>query len=937
MIQVTFSLKYQNQLRRTRPQIYSNIEKEITDCVRCAGGKLKKEYRCIIAVFNEEIIGFWIDLLTIVETIQNVLRGAERDLYGHICMISSFIDDEQLQILMRTLPAAKIKSGIWCTLPVQQSLSQLLIFNDPYTLNDDSIIPNTFVEVKSVINTDDKNQYPLRKLISKILKQDTKRNTVLIGKNFIGKRDCLQWYSRDINNGTAPLTIRFGSWGQGLSCFADAYSPALQKLIDDSGVTIPAEVDKLYEMLFNERLRIECSKFSLEKGKNFLSLLTNIYFETCEKSKLTPIIVLENIQSADEKICGIFLDVYQETIKDRNAVLYGTCTLPEIPAFWKKVFSSSISCNTENIPVYNNSNLNTGLWEIAFACELFGRYFPAYLFYKLFEEEGKSQESIQKSLELLLKNKVVRSLDDPQPEIAGFVDNIENSIGERADVVRDMVKKRLLAWLSAGKLKPCFNLLETLHSLKFTPSALLVLEAIRQDIINGTYQDIEKSISAGTFNTICGEERSNAILYIYKTLKALNFGGEQEIRDTFRVPQATNITIDAYKAQILAINAIFKIGINDEKTALEEIKEAMLICQNNRDKMGLSQIYRIFSLLHFYNKEIREAMEYIGFAIEETEYRKDYDEQAIVFYYASSANFVFGNISKAQRLISHAEKAAVISGRKEWALRSKFLEGRYYFEIGLYVKAYNLFCLLVENWKKDTKQHTFMLNWINRTKLYINEIQKQQNEDTDQNTNTKHENILQDDPIESIIDTEFFNEEIQFYEGDGIIFEIEAAYIHADYKKTIELAEAVLELPAEGGFHFLEQPDWTSGFAQCELLLYSKKDYWHRLVTVWRSLAVCRLDKTRSHEAVHAMQQIMRDERLADIDPNAAFYFFANCKVLEATESNEVDRNTAISMAYKRLLRRATKIDDSDSRRTYLASQYWNQILANTAKEYKLN
>jgi hypothetical protein len=42
-------------------------------------------------------------------------------------------------------------------------------------------------------------------------------------------------------------------------------------------------------------------------------------------------------------------------------------------------------------------------------------------------------------------------------------------------------------------------------------------------------------------------------------------------------------------------------------------------------------------------------------------------------------------------------------------------------------------------------------------------------------------------------------------------------------------------------------------------------------------------------------------------------------------------------MAFKRLQRRASKINDTEVRRTYLASQYWNQIIFNTAKEYKLN
>jgi hypothetical protein len=41
-------------------------------------------------------------------------------------------------------------------------------------------------------------------------------------------------------------------------------------------------------------------------------------------------------------------------------------------------------------------------------------------------------------------------------------------------------------------------------------------------------------------------------------------------------------------------------------------------------------------------------------------------------------------------------------------------------------------------------------------------------------------------------------------------------------------------------------------------------------------------------------------------------------------------------MAFKRLQRRAGRIDDIVTRRAFLSNQYWNKILFNTAKAYKL-
>jgi hypothetical protein len=46
--------------------------------------------------------------------------------------------------------------------------------------------------------------------------------------------------------------------------------------------------------------------------------------------------------------------------------------------------------------------------------------------------------------------------------------------------------------------------------------------------------------------------------------------------------------------------------------------------------------------------------------------------------------------------------------------------------------------------------------------------------------------------------------------------------------------------------------------------------------------------------------------------------------------------NTAVSMAFKRLQRRASRIDDPETRRDFLNLNYWNKALSIVAKEYKL-
>jgi hypothetical protein len=84
------------------------------------------------------------------------------------------------------------------------------------------------------------------------------------------------------------------------------------------------------------------------------------------------------------------------------------------------------------------------------------------------------------------------------------------------------------------------------------------------------------------------------------------------------------------------------------------------------------------------------------------------------------------------------------------------------------------------------------------------------------------------------------------------------------------------------------------------------------------------------------MQRILRDERLSEMDPNDAFYFYAWYRVLEESRSPQIDMNTAVSMAFKRLQRRASRIDDVETRQAYLSQPRWNSALSLAAKEYKL-
>ena len=495
MIQLTFSIKYQSQLRRTRPVIYKNLEDSIINSIKLYGGNVKYEYNIITALFNEESFGFWLDVLSIVETLIEILDTAKHELYGYVCIISELIDIDRIHEMLNVLPSVFTDSGVWCTRFIQKNTDSFMEFNEPR--GETSILPVSMAELKSVkLLNGIKKQYPMRRSIIKLFDANNiQENRILAGSDFIGKRDFIRWYCRNFGNFSIPLTIRFGSWGFGLNCFSDALNPDMRQFFESNNIPLPKETDALYEALSMERIRTEYSIYSLQKAGRFFQILLEAYSAAVFAEQKSGIIILENIQNADINMRQLILD-FLPYYEEKNITVYASCNLTELPKEWKPLFSSIINCVKPDItPVFQPESLNLSLWEIAYACTILRRYFPPFMFSNLFLEEGKNPATTERALDVLFKYGLIRSKDDPECELDGFVDEAENLLGQRASYIRLMAARLLLSCTSKGKITPCFNLLEALHSLGGEISALLALEAIRQDLINNTCRDIETALA----------------------------------------------------------------------------------------------------------------------------------------------------------------------------------------------------------------------------------------------------------------------------------------------------------------------------------------------------------------------------------------------------------------------------------------------------------
>jgi hypothetical protein len=879
------------------------LEKSIIEAIDGFGGKVHLENKLIHASFEGETIGFWLDILCVLEAIKNALEKASSELYGHICILGQDIREEDIPVLSRSLPSDLWGTGIWCAPELQKFLKSFIDFDEPLDKAEAGENPGAaYVQIRAIREFGEPAEMQSREKnnsekIRQYLRPGIRRNTVIVGNENIGKREGLYRYCADQMKGFPPLRIRFYEEANTVSAFVDALSPEIKAALEPGKEL--AELEGLGTVLFRERLRDEFSEFIIKQGERFFCLLLEAYRSGAEKREVRPALILEDVQNADPLSRLIITGIYFSLPSRERITVYGTCTDLEALGPWEEMFPRIIKFTPEKTGDAPLPEIPRDLWEMAYCCKLLSRYFPSFLLPQLLKEEGKNPGMIEKSLLMLSHLWISRT--------PAFLARAEQVLGEGAEKIRRVVRNRLLAWVENFRLKPCYRLLKALADLGGVGDDNLILAAICGDIMYGAYQGIDGAIAAGSFAGVVGKDRVPALLSIVKTQKALNHGDRNEINNAFKTPEKGIFLEEfpGFKAKIYANTAVYYLGNCDSPSAANSVKEAMLIAQNKNGGRFLAHIYRIFSLAEFAGYHLSDAIDYFAFAIENAEKTEDLAELGISAYYAAGAHFIFGNLSKAKRLARQGREAALAAALPGWADRCRFFEGRLCFEIGRYQEALDIFKDLAVNYLgPGTGEFTQTLDaWIYRANIYLH------------NTGVRHSGGL-----------------------DALLFELEGAFLTGEYRKSLELISVLERTDLGERFIFVEQPDWRSGFCQCELMLFPLRDLWDRMLCTYRALALSHVSGGEAYErdeAIRELQRVMRDE-LPETDPNDAFYFYAYYRILKRTGAPEVDMNTAVSIAFKRLQRRASRIDENDDKRSFQSFHYWNGALAAAAREHKL-
>ena len=927
MIQMLFFLRFRTQLRRVRPELIALLEEAIVRAIEGAGGKTEQKHRIIIGSFDEHALGIWLTIITVIESIRALLAGVKTELYGFSLVICRDVADYEIGRLCSALAARPGGTGIWFAPIVQEPLSAYARMDERIVdlktpppnldgfdyLEDMVSLIDGYAQLVSIETTLEKegafDPFPFREKIGRVIMGGSRRNVLLAGPMFIGKRDGLYHFCADIMRGLPPLVLRFAEQS-GVGCFADMLSPTIRTFVHEYiRSEMFDELDTLATLLFRERLLEEYSDYLTQKARIFFQKVLAVYIAAMKNRKCPAILIIENIHLADNTASLIVMDVFASLPDRVDLQVYGTCAT-DVPGVdqqikpWETVFPRVIKFSSEDFTTQNKPELTYDLWEVAYTISIMRPYFPGILFPQLFEEEERNSGMIRRAFQMFMTLGIIDALEDPYPRIPDFAARAGQILGERILWIRRLVINRLLAWTHSGKFRACFSLLEALSKLGGTADDRLILNAIYGDVINGTFKRLDEAIAEKYFYTVVGEERGPAILFIFNTLKALIHGDEDAIRKAFTEAAPAGNFFHGYRIQILVNLASYNLGIKNIDAASSMIKEAMMISQ--RRKIGGAPVYRLFSIVNLAERHVDESLDYIAFAVDNAEKAGQLDELCMSAYYAAVAQFLFGNLSRAEHFVQRAEQTAANAGLPAWVDRVRFLRAKLRFEIGAYDEALDIFKVIQENPVGPTceeMEHTVSA-WIYRAAVFAKAPLPQK-------------------PAPH---------------GDALLFELEAAYIYGDYQKTVELARTLETNTPRNAFLFTERPDWHSGFAQCELLLLPEWELYERLSFVYRALAQCRLSTSDEERAglLQRMQRFTRDELQPDMDMNDIFYFYAYYRMLQESGASVLDLGTAASIANQRLQRRASRIDHFETKRMYLDAHYWNSALSAAAREHKL-
>ncbi len=952
----------------------NRVETGIAQAMRDSGGTVSHESGFMYAVFDENGIAFWMDLVIALEVAADTISQALPDLFGVVCLVSEKpFPAKGVAARLRMPPTQEAGNGMWCETSLSFHLADYVLFGT----GDDFLPIREFVFREN--RPDLCGTYLYRKngaqALGAILPQKPEDPAIvagLLGAPLMGKKSTLRAVLAGREATFPAFIVSFVPGSVGLVPLAQAITPELLEAVLAVTGTGAKELRLGYGIIRS----LVIDRFTEEPGEPrkriFIEYLAKFllgWTKACRVRGLHPVLILEDVQDAGMAVIDILSRLYAKCAPSPESTSYvdslGTFTLlmtgsdpesfgkihkgririlrfdglsreeaerfipsagegtntaglPSIEIIQQVAYSKAAlpaayrtaigwQQNPDGIPEKLHPYLSADYLEIAYGLYTAYGLLNTKDVLEAFRGRGKPEDALPLILERLVQLGVIASVDDAEPLIPDFCPFAEKILGNRSEKVRSLVRERLLESVSSKWICNSYGLLETLVALGGEGHDDLVLDAIVGEIVRGTGFSLLSKLDDGSFERTVGSTRLAALSRILRAGAALVACEAGAAGSVFGEPLPTHIPSSRYRAYMLLDNASYSFWMNDLSSASSAAREASMLVQGNPQDHGSARAFRILGETELAKERISEAVDYFGFAAESAERSNDAFEALLADVNSAATQFLLGNYSKAERHAAAAGQRAAEAYLDHWARWARFMVARVRFETGRYQDAEKLFdALRLESDNYGRNEYSGILEaWTNRTRVYIS------------------------GPAASLIPATMGAADTE----DGLLFKAESALLCADHEGARAYANAYLLLPVSTHSHNPECVSWKSGFSMVEdrvIGVSSEEPVGRKLARVYRGLASAELGSPR--EALGDLYHMAKEERISPCDPYDAFYFRALFLILRQAGTPEVDCGTVLSIAFKRLQKRASRIDDPETKRSYINLNRWNGALYTEAK-----
>lgn len=359
------------------------------------------------------------------------------------------------------------------------------------------------------------------------------------------------------------------------------------------------------------------------------------------------------------------------------------------------------------------------------------------------------------------------------------------------------------------------------------------------------------------------------------------------------------------------------LSLGDSAAALEEVKRALLLFQDQRNERssraesGERASYLWLGVTMLSEGKLSEAIEYISLSERLCREIGDAAGALQACIHLSIALFVAGRFTQCLTGVERGLEDARTASRRESELFLQFLGARTWFQLGIHDECFAALekCLCLSTLYSIRRAIPVLRAWLARDALYRGEV--------DHGLRLLHH-------IEQT--------------REALFFLAEGCFFSDDLENASHSIDSALALETEHRFPFAETPSWSDGFASVEgrcFRLSRGGAFLRRSLTALRAYFLGL--RGASGDGIRELRRITRAEKSVEEDPNGYWYDYLYSMVLPESGTEEVDdKETVLSKAVKSLQERASRIDAPAQRSSYLSRNMWNRKIMDEARHRKL-